>query len=158
MRTMTQSAGRRSVILLGAVLAGVLIAASLAAPSAHALGVTVKRNDYNRDGISDIVGVNDGDGCLYRWNGNGSGSFGTGVQLGCDWGAYADSLASVGDINRDGNGDLVSINTSSECLYIWLGAGNGRFGTGRLFGCNWGDYHHNITGPGDLNGDGERLG
>lgn len=43
----------------------------------------MKRNDYNRDGISDIVGIHGGNLCLYRWYGNGSGGFNTGVQIGC---------------------------------------------------------------------------
>jgi len=42
----------------------------------------VKHNDYNRDGVSDLVGVRKSDGYLVRWTGNGNGGF---TYIG-DWG------------------------------------------------------------------------
>lgn len=117
-------------------------------------GITVKRNDYNRDGISDIVAINVNDGCLYRWNGNGSGGFGASTQVGCGGSPYRSSLTSVGDINRDGVGDIVAINVNDDCLYRWTGNGSGGFNAGAQVGCGWEPYFFGLTGAGDINSDG----
>jgi hypothetical protein len=61
-------------------------------------------------------------------------------------------MAAPGDLNRDGTGDLVAINVSSDCLYRWYGDGSGKVYGGTLLGCGWVGYY--IAGAGDLNNDG----
>ena len=113
-----------------------------------------KRNDYTSDGISDIAAVNWNSDCLYRWNGNGNGSFGPATQIGCGWSPYYESLTAPGDISGDGRGDLVAVNTINNCLYRWNGNGIGGFGAAALVGCGWDAYFLSLAGAGDLNNDG----
>lgn len=58
----------------------------------------------------------------------------------CNWGAYAFDLAGMGDINRDGVGDLVAINNGDDCLYQWTGNGNGGLNAGVRVSCDWTAY------------------
>ncbi len=118
--------------------------------------VADKRNDYNRDGISDMVAINrDRDNyCLYLWYGNGSGGFGDAAQVGCGWQDHWTSLSAVGDLNRDGNGDLVAVNKNDDHLWRWYGNGQGGFGGGVQLGSGWSPFRKTITGAGDLNRDG----
>jgi hypothetical protein len=121
-----------------------------AAGAAPSIGLL--RNDYNRDGISDLVGVRDSDGCLARWRGTGNGGFTYIGDAGCGWDSYH-SLTGLGDFNRDGVGDLVAVRETDGCLARWRG--NGAFGFTYIgdYGCGW-DQYHALGGPGDINGDG----
>jgi hypothetical protein len=150
-RSMTRSMTRRwlSPRALMLVIAGALTVVVSVTP-AHA-GISVKRNDYNRDGISDLVAIEFWSGCLYRWNGNGSGGFGGSTQVGCGWQPYWGRYAAVGDINRDGNGDLVAI--QNDTLHRWFGTGSGGFAYGGTWGGGW-DAYLQPVGVGDISGDG----
>ncbi|WP_328743893.1 VCBS repeat-containing protein [Streptomyces sp. NBC_00285] len=151
-----RSTGRKRRLLLGQLLAlfavGVLVALFGTSPASAT--IADKRNDYNSDGISDIAAVDPSSGCLYRWNGNGTGGFGAGTQIGCGWSPYYASLTAAGDITGDGRGDLVAVNSSSGCLYRWNGNGTGGFGAGTQIGCGWSPYSDSLAGAGDLNNDG----
>ncbi|MFK4099749.1 FG-GAP repeat domain-containing protein [Streptomyces sp. NPDC019531] len=148
---MRRSRHRVLARLLCCVAAGVLL---LFVGTPAQAAIADKRNDYNGDGISDIAAVNGLTGCLYRWLGNGNNDFGSGVQLGCGWGPYKESLSGAGDLTGDGVGDLVAINSGSNCLYRWNGDGSGSFGAGTQLGCGWGPYEGSLAGAGDVNNDG----
>jgi hypothetical protein len=119
-----------------------------------ASSIGVKRNDYNRDGVSDIVAVRDG--LLHRWYGNGNGGFTYGGSYGGGWTPYTSTLAAVGDINRDNVGDLIAVR--DDCLHRWYGNGNGNgddgFNYGGTSGCGWTPYANSLIGVGDVNQDG----
>src|SRR5262249_15312252 len=105
----------------------------------------------NRDGVSDLLTVK-GD-CLLRYTGNGSGPVGNGKTVGCGWADFGLEVATPGDINGDGNGDILAIRDDG-CLYRWLGNGNLGFGTGTLISCSGWSNASELAGAGDLNGDG----
>ncbi|MFC6020098.1 FG-GAP repeat domain-containing protein [Plantactinospora solaniradicis] len=118
-------------------------------------GALVGAGDLNNDRDGDIVAVSRsggfGSGCLYQWLGNGSGGFGSTTQIGCGWAPYQHGLTGIGDLNGDGNADLVSIH--NDCLYRWYG--NGGFGSTSTSSCGgWNDYDAHIAGMGDLDRDG----
>ncbi len=140
---------RRGVVL--AMLSTLVLI--LGVPSAHAASISVKRNDYNADGISDIVAMIVGGDCLYRWNGNSSGSFNAGQSVGCGWSNYFDTLTAVGDINSDGlsRGDLVAV--ADGVLHRWFGTSGGNFSYGGTLGSGWGAYDQ-LAGLGNLGGGG----
>jgi hypothetical protein len=124
-------------------------------PSPARAAITHKLNDYNGDGISDIVAVRLVDDCLYRWNGvAGGGGFTSRALVGCGWGNFKYALSAPGDLNRDGIGDLVSVDNRDGCMYRWLGTGNGGFGAATRFGCGWDLFWRGLHGAGDLNNDG----
>jgi hypothetical protein len=131
-----------------------VVAAMVLMPSPASASIADKRNDFTGDGISDLVAVNAGTGCLWRWNGASNGGVGAGAQLGCGWNPYLGSLASPGDLNGDGHGDIVAINQDIGCLFRWYGDGSGGFGAGAQVGCGWGDFLATLVGAGDLNNDG----
>jgi hypothetical protein len=105
--------------------------------------ISVKRNDYTRDSISDLVGVRSSDGCIARWRGNGNGGLDYFGDYGCGWNNYTE-LAGVGDITRDGVGDLVAVRRSDGCLARWRGNGNGGLDYFGDYGCGWNNYN-NLT-------------
>nr|MDT0658897.1 VCBS repeat-containing protein [Micromonospora sp. DSM 115978] len=115
------------------------------------LGQLTAIGDLNNDGQGDLASISYEDKCLYVWWGVTNGYFSNSVRIGCDWSPYGE-LAGPGDINSDGNADMLAI-LSGQCLYSWLGNGAGGFSARRLVGCGWDDYAH-LTTPGDLNRDG----
>jgi hypothetical protein len=120
------------------------------ASAANSLGV--KRNDYNRDGISDLIGISTINFCMYRYAGNADGTFGQATFVSCaGWGSYQ-SLTAVGDMNGDGNGDLIGIGFDG-CIARWKGNGNFGFNYAGTYGCGWENYEE-FAGVGDFTRDG----
>jgi peptidoglycan/xylan/chitin deacetylase (PgdA/CDA1 family) len=111
-----------------------------------------KPDDDTLDLASDITAIRT-DGCLYHWNGNGTGGFAAGTPVSCGWGAYTHNLAAPGDLDHDGNADLVGINATDHCLYRWLGDGHGGYGAPVALACGWQAYEGALVGAGDLNAD-----
>ncbi|GAA3805480.1 hypothetical protein GCM10022226_26790 [Sphaerisporangium flaviroseum] len=120
-------------------------------PPSPPASIAVKGNDYNRDGVSDLVGVRTSDGCIARWKGNGGGLDYIG-DYGCGWENYTE-LTAVGDITRDGIGDLVAVRRSDGCLARWKGTSAFGFTYYGDYGCGWENYTE-LTGAGDVTGDG----
>jgi hypothetical protein len=101
---------------------------SIAAYSYYGSGpAAIASGDFNNDGNEDLVfGANpEGPPTLLQINlGNGDGTFRKGPRFG-HFNSYAFGIA-VGDFNRDGNLDLVSV-TSPDTLSVFLGQGDGNF-------------------------------
>lgn len=110
--------------------------------------------DLNSDGNADLVAINRGTGCQFMWLGTGAGTFSSGTQLSCNWTGYSTSLVGAGDLDNDGDGDLVAVNGTTGCMYRWRGNGVGGFAPGVLIGCGWASYMHRLVAPGDINSDG----
>jgi hypothetical protein len=78
---------------------------------------------------------------------------GAATRLGCGWGPYSQNVSGAGDVNGDGNADLVGINGNNHCLYRWYGNGSGGFGAAMQVLCGL-QYFSQVTGLGDFDGDG----
>lgn len=130
--------------------------------------------DVSGDGIPDLIFQNNSTGQLQGWYLDGTGAsidLGTrsGIKsVGFLFGGRLDGwrLASVDDMNNDGNPDLVFQNTGNGVLYVWFlngtGAGvdlntlSGITGHGIIsgYGLLSGGQGWNLVVTGDVNGDG----
>jgi VCBS repeat protein/flagellar hook capping protein FlgD len=74
------------------------------------------------------------------------------TRVGLGWGQY-DVLTSPGDITGDGSADLVARQASTGDMYLYAGAGDGKFAARVKFAANWKTYTK-VVGVGDVTGDG----
>jgi hypothetical protein len=110
-------------------------------------------DDFNRDGKRDIVAVNENDGSISLLLGNGNGTFQAPITTLVGSGPTSNPWVVVtGDINRDGNADIIVSNEGDDAVSVLLGNGDGTFQTLHTYAAGA------TPGPmaiGDLNGDGE---
>ncbi|MDQ0760569.1 FG-GAP-like repeat-containing protein [Streptomyces canus] len=112
-------------------------------------------DDLTGDGKADLAAVKD-DGILwiYPGTGNASGStFGTRFQAGTSW--QSQDAVTVGDLNNDGIGDLLSRQASDGTLWVYPGTGKPgmeAFTTRYQVGRSW--QTQDVTRTGDFNTDG----
>ncbi|PWG07665.1 hypothetical protein DF268_41915 [Streptomyces sp. V2] len=118
---------------------------------------TVSRNplDLTADGRADLPAIKEDDGVLwiYPGTGNASGStFGARFQAGTGW--KSQDAVTVGDLDNDGLGDLLSRQASDGTLWVYPGTGKtvGAFGTRYQIGRSW--QTQDVTRTGDFNSDG----
>ncbi len=82
--------------------------------------------DYTGDGLTDLVArTTGGDLYVYPGTGSASGVFGTRKHVGGGWNTFK-HLTAPGDLNADGKGDLLGINSAGE-LYPYLNTSSARF-------------------------------
>ncbi|CAF0872592.1 unnamed protein product [Adineta steineri] len=105
-------------------------------------------NDFNSDGILDLVVLNSGENTVGVLLGVGSGRFGS--QTTFPTGLTPFSIA-VGDFNGDGRLDLAVVNYGDNTMSVLLGTGRGSFRPQIIY--STGFYPCRIV-VGDLNGDG----
>lgn len=91
--------------------------------------------DLNKDGRGDILGVSGVDNCIYAYTAKSDGGLNAGRKLGCGWGAMT-YLASPGDTDRDGFGDLVA-RRSDGTLWSYRGKSGGGAYPGVKIGSGW---------------------
>jgi hypothetical protein len=82
--------------------------------------------DLNRDGKTDVIVANFGDGSISIFLGNGDGTFTQAAGSPIAIGVGPMSIA-TGDFNNDGNIDLAVARVNDNAITILIGAGNGTF-------------------------------
>lgn len=133
------------VVLLTGVGDGTFVGTAYAAvPGPVSLAVA----DFNNDGLPDFAVAGNSNNVSVFLN-TGSGSFGSAVTLNVQSGQ---TFAAAGDLNGDGNTDLVVANTGSANLVVILGNGNGTFQSPATF--STGGTSPYCVQIADLNGDG----
>ncbi|EFF89374.1 secreted protein [Streptomyces sp. e14] len=111
--------------------------------------------DVTGDGKPDLLArTYAGDLYLYAGTGSESAPFRGRVKVGGGWGAY-DQLVGVGDMNKDGLGDVVARNASGD-LYYYAGKGSttAPLAGKVLIGGGWNTYNQ-IAAAYDWNSDGQ---
>jgi hypothetical protein len=111
--------------LAASAAAGLVAAGAFAAPAA-AQGPR-DQNDFNGDGIQDLVSVRHADGALMLHHGTAEGTFAEPfVVYPSGWRGMDVSMA--GDLTSDGESDLLALDTATGTMYTYPGLGDGRFG------------------------------
>ncbi|MFG2560563.1 FG-GAP repeat domain-containing protein [Streptomyces sp. NPDC048496] len=97
--------------------------------------------DYTGDGRTDLLARTTG-GTLYLYAGTGNASapFKSRVAIGGGWNTY-NKLAAPGDINGDGKGDIVGVNSAGD-LYRYTSTGTGKFTAKVKVGGGWNTYRN----------------
>ncbi|MEU5871626.1 VCBS repeat-containing protein [Glycomyces sp. NPDC047369] len=112
--------------------------------------VPLARNDFNGDGLDDLVSVRETDGALRFHAGNGDGTFDGAVTVATGWGGY--DVVMAGEVNSDGNADLLVRDNATGILYTYPGNGSGGFGTRIRSGSSWNTM--GVFTTADISGDG----
>ncbi|GAA2125507.1 FG-GAP repeat domain-containing protein [Glycomyces algeriensis] len=122
----------------------------------NALGAFTSGGDFDGDGKIDLLAVNKASGTLDLYPGLGNGTFGSRSAAGTGWGAM-DTLAATGDLNEDGNTDLLAHDSRNGQYYLYLGDGNGglygRSGIAASLDGSGSDRYNQVMAVGDVDGD-----
>ncbi|MGK5444305.1 FG-GAP-like repeat-containing protein, partial [Micromonospora sp. URMC 105] len=114
-------------------------------------------NDFDGDGDADVLARNASTKDVHLYKGNGSGGFtsGTGAAISNNWSAF-DIVVNAGDFDGDGDADVLARNASTKDLHLYRGNGSGGFasGTGAAISNNWSAFDM-IFPAGDFDGDGD---
>lgn len=106
--------------------------------------------DVNRDGTRDVVTVTNS-GAVFRYLGNGTGSWLGGAQAAAPSFSANRIIAGVGDINSSGTDDLIAVDTSGQLVH-YDGDGAGGYAAGAVVGTGWGSMTSVfVVGDGDGN-------
>ncbi|MGW8993280.1 FG-GAP-like repeat-containing protein [Streptomyces zhihengii] len=108
--------------------------------------------DVNGDGFQDLVARHASTGDVYFYAGSASHKLAGRVRIGTDWKTYT-KISGVGDLNGDGRGDLLGIDTAGA-LWRYYGTATGGVTARVKLATGWGGYT-SVAGVGDISGDGK---
>jgi hypothetical protein len=112
----------------------------------------VGARDFNRDRWSDVVGRDRRTGALLLYAGTGKGTFKRPIVLRKNW--PFTKMAGVGDLNGDGQPDLVAASKDGRSIYLVPGAARGKAVGKPTRLITLPAAANALLGWGDLNGDG----
>ncbi|MFE0421502.1 FG-GAP-like repeat-containing protein [Streptomyces sp. NPDC058953] len=107
--------------------------------------------DVNGDGFTDLVARQKTTGDMYFYAGTADHRVKPRVRIGTNWKLYQ-RIAGAGDLNGDGRGDLLGID-SAGVLWRYDGTATGGVSARVRVGGGWNVYSA-VVGTGDLSGDG----
>jgi hypothetical protein len=116
------------------------------------LSTIIAGYDFNGDGRTDILAREQSTGYLWLYPGKGDGRLSARVKVGSGWNGMRE-ITAAGDLDHDGNADVVAIRNSDGCLYFYGGRADGTLKAGVKTSCSWAGYD-SVAGVGDFNGDG----
>ena len=119
--------------------------------SVRGLNSITRFGDFDGDGREDVIAREKATGSLWLYRGTGSG-FAPRVRIGGSGWNGVRQITPVGDLTGDRRPDLVAVQSSSGCLYLYPGRGTSLAPRKKL-GCGW-NARSELTGVGDLNRDG----
>jgi hypothetical protein len=115
------------------------------------LNAITRFGDVDRDGHEDVVAREKATGALWLYPGTGSG-LAPRVRIGLSgWNAMR-KITPVGDLTGDGFVDLLAVQQSTGCLFLYPGRGRS-LGPRTQLGCGWNALSE-LTAIGDLDRDG----
>ncbi len=129
---------------------------SLAVPGTwNVYDALVHTGDVTGDGRSDLIARERESGALYLFAGTGTGTgFKTAVKLAGGYKGYS-KVIGPGDIDNDGNPDIMLQYDPTSTMYVLYGNDDGTFKSGLgVVGTGWLGYNV-VIGAGDLNEDGK---
>ena len=115
------------------------------------LDAITRLGDFDGDGHEDVIARAKATGALYVYRGTGSG-IGARIKVGGNGWNGMREITPVGDLDGDGYPDLLVVQRSNGCLYLYPGRGNAVAGR-KLLGCGW-NAMSELTGVGDFTRDG----
>ncbi|AZK95028.1 MULTISPECIES: FlgD immunoglobulin-like domain containing protein [Streptomyces] len=98
----------------------------------------IAAGDLTGDRHGDLL-ARDAGGELWRFNGTGKGTLGAKTLVQKDWAVTSKAFSGTGDLNGDGNADLVSRDTAGR-LWQHLGTGKGTLSAPAQVGTGWQRY------------------
>ncbi|MFE5795106.1 FG-GAP-like repeat-containing protein [Streptomyces sp. NPDC056503] len=107
--------------------------------------------DVNGDGYVDLIARQASTGDVYFYGGTATHALKARVRIGVNWKLYR-KLVGAGDLNGDGRGDLLGVD-SAGVLWRYDGTATGGVTARVKVGGGWGVYSA-LVGVGDLSGDG----
>ncbi|RRR99290.1 FG-GAP repeat domain-containing protein [Glycomyces terrestris] len=112
--------------------------------------VEFPRNDFDEDGVEDLIAVRKSDGALVLYRGTESETLGSGTVVSAGWGHL--DVVMAGDVTSDGHSDLLARDTRTGVLYTYPGDGAGGFTARVQSGSGWGPIEVFTAADTDGNG------
>ncbi|MGW8357471.1 FG-GAP-like repeat-containing protein [Streptomyces wedmorensis] len=113
--------------------------------------VLTSPGDVNGDGYADLIARQASTGDVYFYAGTAGHGMKPRVRIAAGWKLYK-KLVGAGDLNGDGRGDLLGVDTAGV-LWRYYGTATGGLSPRVKLGTGWGAYT-SLVGVGDLSGDG----